>query len=126
MTILTEPIGSIPRPLQLIEALHTRDGADPALEPLYEAVIRDTLARFGATGSPVITDGEPVLRRALDHLRPALAASGAAVSHSALPTLHAVPSQLQLLLQELIDNVLKFHGSAPPRVHLWAEREARG
>jgi 5-methyltetrahydropteroyltriglutamate--homocysteine methyltransferase len=58
MTIPTEPIGSIPRPPRLIEAMETRDGADPALEPLYEEAIRDTIARFEATGSPVITDGE--------------------------------------------------------------------
>src|ERR671916_2889405 len=30
----------------------------PALEPLFEAAVRDTVARFEATGSPVITDGE--------------------------------------------------------------------
>ncbi len=58
MTIPTEPIGSIPRPLELIEALARRDGTDPALEPLYDAAMRDTIARFEATGSPVITDGE--------------------------------------------------------------------
>ncbi len=58
MTIPTEPIGSIPRPLRLIEALTTTDGADPCLDPLYEEAIRDTIARFEATGSPVITDGE--------------------------------------------------------------------
>lgn len=58
MTIPTEPIGSIPRPLALIEAVATRDGTDPSLEPLYEEAIRDTIARFEATGSPVITDGE--------------------------------------------------------------------
>jgi 5-methyltetrahydropteroyltriglutamate--homocysteine methyltransferase len=34
------------------------DGADPNLESLYDAAIRDTIARFEATGSPVITDGE--------------------------------------------------------------------
>jgi len=28
------------------------------LDPLYEEAIRDTIARFEATGSPVITDGE--------------------------------------------------------------------
>src|SRR5476651_1349818 len=56
--IPTEPIGSIPRPLALIEAAAARDGTDPALEPLYDAAIRDTIARFEATGSPVITDGE--------------------------------------------------------------------
>ena len=34
------------------------DHADPRLEPLYEDAIRDTIERFEATGSPVITDGE--------------------------------------------------------------------
>jgi len=58
MTIPTEPIGSIPRPLALIEAIAARDGADPELDGLYEAAIRDTIERFEATGSPVITDGE--------------------------------------------------------------------
>jgi 5-methyltetrahydropteroyltriglutamate--homocysteine methyltransferase len=58
MTIPTEPIGSIPRPLRLIEAMSASDGLDPALDPLYEEAIRDTIARFEATGSPVITDGE--------------------------------------------------------------------
>jgi 5-methyltetrahydropteroyltriglutamate--homocysteine methyltransferase len=56
--IPTEPIGSIPRPLRLIEALATTDGTDPALDPLYDEAIRDTIERFEATGSPVITDGE--------------------------------------------------------------------
>ena len=55
--IPTEPIGSIPRPLSLIEAI-AADPQDPALDPLYDAAIRDTIARFEATGSPVITDGE--------------------------------------------------------------------
>lgn len=58
MTIPTEPIGSIPRPIALIEAVATLDGTDPALDPLYEEAIRDTIERFEATGSPVITDGE--------------------------------------------------------------------
>jgi 5-methyltetrahydropteroyltriglutamate--homocysteine methyltransferase len=56
--IPTEPIGSIPRPLRLIEAIAATDGLDPGLDALYEDAIRDTIARFEATGSPVITDGE--------------------------------------------------------------------
>jgi 5-methyltetrahydropteroyltriglutamate--homocysteine methyltransferase len=52
----TEPIGSIPRPKELIAAVAAYGGDDPALEPLYEAAVRDTLQRFEATGSPVITD----------------------------------------------------------------------
>ncbi len=58
MTIPTEPIGSIPRPLHLIEAVATGDGAGPELDRLYNEAIRDTIERFEATGSPVITDGE--------------------------------------------------------------------
>jgi methionine synthase II (cobalamin-independent) len=56
--IPTEPIGSIPRPPELIEALKRSDGDDPALDPLYDRAIRDTIDRFEQTGSPVITDGE--------------------------------------------------------------------
>lgn len=58
--IPTEPIGSIPRPPELIEAVARRNGNsdDPALEPLFESAIEDTVARFEATGSPVVTDGE--------------------------------------------------------------------
>jgi 5-methyltetrahydropteroyltriglutamate--homocysteine methyltransferase len=58
MRIPTEPIGSLPRPPQLIDAVARGDSEDPALDPLYDAAIRDTIARFEATGSPVITDGE--------------------------------------------------------------------
>ncbi len=59
-TIPTEPIGSIPRPPELIDAVAALGGRtdDPSLEPLFVAAIGDTVARFEATGSPVITDGE--------------------------------------------------------------------
>jgi 5-methyltetrahydropteroyltriglutamate--homocysteine methyltransferase len=57
--IPTEPIGSIPRPPALLEAIAARGSAfDPALDPLYEEAVRDTIRRFEATGSPVVTDGE--------------------------------------------------------------------
>jgi 5-methyltetrahydropteroyltriglutamate--homocysteine methyltransferase len=58
MPIPTEPIGSIPRPLALIEAIARAGGDDVRLEPLYEDAVRDTVERFEATGSPVISDGE--------------------------------------------------------------------
>ena len=60
MPIPTEPIGSIPRPRELIDAVARNGGHadDPALEPLFQAAVADTIARFEATGSPVISDGE--------------------------------------------------------------------
>jgi 5-methyltetrahydropteroyltriglutamate--homocysteine methyltransferase len=58
IAIPTEPIGSIPRPLTLIERVAKGDSEDPNLNLLYEDAIRDTIERFEATGSPVVTDGE--------------------------------------------------------------------
>jgi 5-methyltetrahydropteroyltriglutamate--homocysteine methyltransferase len=61
MTIPTEPIGSIPRPLPLIEAaraFQTGRVSEAELHSLYDAAVRDTIQQFEATGSPVITDGE--------------------------------------------------------------------
>ncbi len=58
MKIPTEPIGSIPRPARLIEAVARFGPMDPQLEALYDDAVRDTIQQFEATGSPVITDGE--------------------------------------------------------------------
>lgn len=57
MSIPTEPIGSIPRTAELIDAL--TGAADPAtLAGAQQRALVDTIRRFEATGSPVITDGE--------------------------------------------------------------------
>jgi 5-methyltetrahydropteroyltriglutamate--homocysteine methyltransferase len=57
MTIPTEPIGSIPRPPELVAGMQAGTSAEE-LEALFDDAARDTIARFEATGSPVITDGE--------------------------------------------------------------------
>jgi 5-methyltetrahydropteroyltriglutamate--homocysteine methyltransferase len=58
LTLPAEPIGSIPRPPQLLEAIAEKGNDGPSLDPLYNEPIRDTIEQFEATGSPVITDGE--------------------------------------------------------------------
>ncbi|MFN2644644.1 MAG: 5-methyltetrahydropteroyltriglutamate--homocysteine methyltransferase [Burkholderiales bacterium] len=58
LAIPTEPIGSIPRPPELLEALAKYGPHDPRVNPLYEQAVRETVREFEATGSPVITDGE--------------------------------------------------------------------
>lgn len=58
MQIPTEPVGSIPRPPELIERMLASDGMDPILDRMLDEATRDTIERFEATGSPVITDGE--------------------------------------------------------------------
>ena len=57
----TEPIGSIPRPpslLQAIAAFQSGEIPQQALNDAYASALRDTIERFEQTGSPVISDGE--------------------------------------------------------------------
>jgi 5-methyltetrahydropteroyltriglutamate--homocysteine methyltransferase len=59
--IPTEPIGSIPRPQALIDGMGAFAGGAMPIEELrglQDAALRDTIERFEATGSPVISDGE--------------------------------------------------------------------
>jgi 5-methyltetrahydropteroyltriglutamate--homocysteine methyltransferase len=61
MIIPTEPIGSIPRPQKLIEAFARYDRGRISQEEfalICNEAVRDTIEKFEATGSPVITDGE--------------------------------------------------------------------
>jgi 5-methyltetrahydropteroyltriglutamate--homocysteine methyltransferase len=59
--IPTEPIGSIPRSDELVSALAAAAAgslSEAELEALLAGAVRETIAEFEATGSPVITDGE--------------------------------------------------------------------
>lgn len=58
MPIPTEPIGSVPRPTSLIEAMGRADLPADRLGALQDEAVRDTIRQMEATGSPVITDGE--------------------------------------------------------------------
>jgi methionine synthase II (cobalamin-independent) len=61
MTIPTEPIGSIPRPDKLIAAFaqYEQGGLSQGeFESICSEAVQETLKKFEATGSPVITDGE--------------------------------------------------------------------
>jgi len=61
MRIQTEPIGSIPRPVELILGMQANAAGqldDKGLQQLFDAALSDTIKRFEETGSPVISDGE--------------------------------------------------------------------
>ncbi|MFH8788992.1 cobalamin-independent methionine synthase II family protein [Streptomyces roseoverticillatus] len=61
MTIPTEPIGSIPRPAELLTAMAAHaDGriGDDELAAVQDEAVRDTVRRLEELGSPVVTDGE--------------------------------------------------------------------
>ena len=57
----TEPVGSLPRPSALQAAYARYDAREISREDLeeqQEAAVRDSIERFEATGSPIISDGE--------------------------------------------------------------------
>jgi 5-methyltetrahydropteroyltriglutamate--homocysteine methyltransferase len=61
MSIITEPIGSIPRPLELLSAMRGHaEGkiSDDELHRAEDEALRDTIERLESTGSPIISDGE--------------------------------------------------------------------
>src|SRR5579871_1651133 len=61
MTIPTEPIGSIPRSPEVLRAMQSRAAGQitaAEFDAVIENAVRDTVQRFEATGSPIITDGE--------------------------------------------------------------------
>jgi 5-methyltetrahydropteroyltriglutamate--homocysteine methyltransferase len=59
--IPTEPIGSIPRSTQFLDAMNAFAAgriSQAQFQSAEDAALRDTISRFEETGSPVITDGE--------------------------------------------------------------------
>jgi 5-methyltetrahydropteroyltriglutamate--homocysteine methyltransferase len=61
MPLPTEPIGSIPRPVELIEGLkafRAGDLSEETLDTMYDRALRATVDALEGTGSPVISDGE--------------------------------------------------------------------
>ncbi|MBA2366371.1 MAG: hypothetical protein H0V77_07975 [Actinobacteria bacterium] len=57
----TEPVGSLPRPAKLQAAYADYDAGNIKfgdLEAVQEEAVKDSIERFEATGSPIISDGE--------------------------------------------------------------------
>ncbi|MBV9864201.1 MAG: CHASE3 domain-containing protein [Abitibacteriaceae bacterium] len=88
-----------------------------------QRLINDLLAysRVGTKGKELKpTDCQAVLNRAINNLQGAIADNGATVTHESLPTVMGDEVQLGQLFQNLIGNAIKFHGEAPPEVHIQA------
>ena len=61
MKIRTYPVGSVPRPKYLVEALGAfaqQQINENELQQLFDKALKETIKRFEEPGSPVITDGE--------------------------------------------------------------------
>jgi PAS domain S-box-containing protein len=84
-----------------------------------------SLARLESRERPFQpVEAEELFESAVANLGAAIEESGATVTHSPLPAVHADPVQIVRLLQNLIGNAIKFHGAERPRVFLsaaWAD-----
>jgi two-component system CheB/CheR fusion protein len=66
---------------------------------------------------------EKILSGVLRDLLAVLEASGGRVTHDSLPEIEADPALLAQLLQNLIENAIKYRAEAPPRIHIFAHKQ---
>ena len=69
-----------------------------------------------------LVDMNAVLQVALANLQMPIEEEHAAIAHDELPNISGDFGQLVQLLQNLISNAIKYHGTAPPQIFVKAER----
>jgi light-regulated signal transduction histidine kinase (bacteriophytochrome) len=110
------------RDVELTEAMgFVVEGAARIAAQLHDLLAYLEVDGKGQGKAPV--DCDVLLRQTLEQLQGPLIATGAVVTHDPLPTVEANATQLQLVFHHLLDNALKFCDTAPPHVHVWAERQ---
>ena len=133
---LQEPLRTVSSYIQLLARRYRGKLDDDADEYIRFAVdgatrmkrlIGDLLdySRVSTRGLNLVpTDVQAVLENVLRSLELAIRESGAEISTAApLPVVLGDEGQLEQLLQNLIDNAIKFRGPQAPRIHVSAERQ---
>ncbi len=100
------------------------DGAERMAVLINDLLAYSRVTRRGKAFEP--TDCETVMDEVLSNLEVAVTETGATVTHDPLPTVVADEVQLGRLLRNLIGNAIKYHGEAPPKVHVSAEQTGGG
>lgn len=100
------------------------DGAERMATLIADLLSYSRVTRRGKAFEP--TDCEVVMEEVLANLEVAVTETGATVTHDPLPTVVADEVQLGRLLRNLIGNAIKYHGEAPPKVHVSAEQTGGG
>lgn len=80
-------------------------------------------ARVGR-GKPnfVVCSIDTMVDRILGHLRASIEKSGAQITRDTLPTVTCDEVLISQLLQNLIENAIKYRGEKPPLIHISAKR----
>jgi light-regulated signal transduction histidine kinase (bacteriophytochrome) len=131
---LQEPLRMVSSYLQLLERRYKDkldsdaedfihfavDGAQRMQKLISDLVNYSRLNTRASEFAP--TDLNAVLERALASSSEAAIDCDACITHEPLPTLIADAAQVQQLLEQLIDNALKFRNGGRPTVHVGAEQ----
>ena len=91
-----------------------------------KTLIKDLLdySRIGREKEAMVLDGDRLLVEVLADLGKSIRDSGARINADQLPSLHAYPTELKLLLQNLITNAIKFrHPDRVPEITIGASEE---
>jgi PAS domain S-box-containing protein len=132
---LQEPLRNVALYAQLLTK-QCRDKLDPEAQGFLDvtvegarrmqALVQDLLAFSRPLDSSVsktggeITECRYALAEVLLNLKTSIGATGAEVTHDALPALKIHRAHLVQLLQNLVGNALKYRSGEPPRVHISA------
>lgn len=100
---------------------YATDGAD-RLQAMLDGLLE--YSRVTTRGrEPVAADANVAFRQAVASLESRIRETKASITCDPLPTVHADPGQLAVVLRNLLQNSLTFRSSEPPRIHLSAQRE---
>jgi len=131
---LNEPLRTMRNYVQLLARRSTGNLDGEAVEYMafvtdaaerMQQMLSDLLAYTRAGQTPEIqsADCETVLASVLNALQARITACGAVITHDPLPTIRGDATRLGQVLQNLIDNALKFCQAKPPRIHITATKD---
>lgn len=132
------PLASIELAIKLLSArpaiqsdAECRDWLDSIISEINRmSDLIQTLLAYGRVGATEINlsdcDCESILTGVRHGLQAQMENAGAEITNDPLPVIQADPALLAELLQNLIENAIKFRQSAPPRIHVSARATSEG
>jgi light-regulated signal transduction histidine kinase (bacteriophytochrome) len=82
-----------------------------------------TYSKVGTSGREMSTiEMEKVFARVMETYQPIIEDCRGSITHDALPVVLADGEQMVQLLQNLVDNSIKFRSKEPPRIHIGARQ----